>query len=191
MKYSLNHPWKFRDFKAAFIVGFLQAVMAIIVECATYLVLVFASPTVFKVLENYIIVLVIADFDENFYSINSDVRNKQKITEERYEKIRKVEVTTSWSADHKVDGNRLENEQILSREEAGKRPEYIYMSFSSRSCSNKVLYSLYRFVMLFYNSIFYYFSPFIFRYFTYFYFIYKNSHLTPEERHAAPESGHH
>jgi hypothetical protein len=82
--------------------------MAIIVECATFLVLVFASPDVFKVLENYIIVLVIADFDENFYSINSDARNKRKITDEKFEEMRKIEVTTSWSSDSKVEGNRLE-----------------------------------------------------------------------------------
>jgi len=65
------------------------------------------------------------------------------------------------------------------------------MSFASRSCANKSLYMVFRFVMLFYNSIFYYFSPFIFRYFTYFYFIYKNRHLDPAERHEAPTTGGH
>ena len=122
MKYSLNHQWKFRSFRQAFFVGLCQAMMAIVVETATCLVLLFQSHSLFHVLANYIIVIVISEFDENFYSINSDARNKRKITDEKYEELRKIEVTTSWSADHKVEGNRLELEDILSPNEVSLRP---------------------------------------------------------------------
>jgi len=39
------------------------------VELATFFILVFASDTVFDVLANYAIVLVIADFGKNFATI--------------------------------------------------------------------------------------------------------------------------
>lgn len=62
MKYAVNHPWKFRSVNLAFFTGFIQIVMGVMVELATCLILIFASETIFDILANYVIVLVIADF---------------------------------------------------------------------------------------------------------------------------------
>jgi len=134
MKFAVNHPWKFRSYKIAFFVGFAQLGMGMVVESATCLVLLFASDSIFDVLANYIIVLVIADFGGNFYKINSDERNKKKLTDERYADLTRTEVSTSHSANHRLDENRLASENILPKEKAGLRPEYIYMAFLSRDC---------------------------------------------------------
>ena len=116
MKFAVNHPWKFRSYKIAFLVGFAQLAMGVVVESATCLVLLFASESIFDVLANYIIVLVIADFGGNFYQINSDERNKKKLTDERFDDLTRTEVTTSHSARAKLDGNRLASENILPRD---------------------------------------------------------------------------
>ena len=190
MKYSVNHHWKFYSYKSAFIVGLSQCIMATIVEFSTCLILIFQSNDIFLVLANYIIVIVISEFDENFYAINSDARNKRKIYDEKYEDLRKIEVSTSWSADHRVEGNRLAPENILSPEEANQRPEYNYISFSSRSCGNKCLYIIFRIFKFGENSIWYYFWPFLFRYSWYFLFIYENEHLEKGGEAKAEGGGH-
>ena len=71
MKFAMNQHWKFSDWKLAFLVGFMQWSMVFIVEVATCIVLIFKSDNVFDILANYVIVLVIADFGENFFSVNA------------------------------------------------------------------------------------------------------------------------
>ena len=44
---------------------------------------------------------------------------------------------------------------------ARDRPQYIYMSFSQRSCANKVCRLFYLFVRGIFTSFWYYFSPFV------------------------------
>lgn len=116
MKFAVNHRWKFRSYELAFSVGLMQVLMVFMVEVVTCLILIFASETLFDVIANYIIVLVIADFSDNFYSINTDERHKKMITDETFSKFFTIEVTTSKSAIDQIQGNRLAPEDILHPE---------------------------------------------------------------------------
>ena len=42
-----------------------------------------------------------------------------------------------------------------------ERPEYIRYSLSQRSCANKVYYAIFRAINLFYNSVYYYWFPWL------------------------------
>lgn len=105
MKFAVNHPWKFRRYELAFTVGLMQVLMVIMVEATTCLILIFASERLFDVLANYIIVLVIADFSANFYSINTDERHKKMISDQTLSDFFTIEVTTSKSANQQISGN--------------------------------------------------------------------------------------
>jgi len=159
MKFALNHPWKFYSYRKAVLAGFLNIVVTVTVEVTIFYILFFGSEAIFDVLANYAIVLVIVDFDSNFYSIEGAHRLKSLANDEKYEDIWKVEVTTSSAAKDEVAGNRLAVEKILPANEAHKRPDYIYMSFWWRSFDNKILYLGYRLLILVNNSVWYYFAP--------------------------------
>ena len=56
MKFSVNHPWKFIDWKLAYATGLLQIVAVVATELATYFMLLFAADAMLDVLANYAIV---------------------------------------------------------------------------------------------------------------------------------------
>lgn len=66
MKYSVNHEWKFEDYKIAFLVGFLQSINVLIVECVNFAALL-TNFTIIDVIMNFLALVVIAEFDEYFY----------------------------------------------------------------------------------------------------------------------------
>ena len=113
MKYAVNHPWKFRDYKLAWFTGFMQMSISMLIEIATFFVLLFDTDAIFDVLGNYAIVLIIADFGSNFYVLELDKKNKEIITSEKYEELLVWEVTTSTSAMNCDPANLLEPENVL------------------------------------------------------------------------------
>ena len=113
MKYALNHPWKFVDYKQAFLAGWMQAVIAVTIECSTFFILLFMSENMFKVLANYAIVLLIIDIGSNFYINELDLKDKSLITDAKYKELLKWEITTSASAKCEVKENLLKRESIL------------------------------------------------------------------------------
>lgn len=54
------------------------------------------------------------------------------------------------------------------------------MGFSERSLGNKLLYLVYKFFVIFNNTIWYYFSPFAFRFVIYFFLFNKNVEVAEE-----------
>ena len=68
MKYALNHPWKFNRHNLAILTGLMGIIVAVIIELTTFYILAYQSDSSFDILANYAIVLVIVDFDSNFYS---------------------------------------------------------------------------------------------------------------------------
>ncbi len=72
--------------------------VAVIVELTTFYVLAYSSDTVFEILANYVVVLVISDFDANFFQFEGSDRIKALITDEKYKSIWKIETTSSFSA---------------------------------------------------------------------------------------------
>ena len=98
MKYALNHPWKFRDFKLAFGTALLQWMISAIIELANVYVLFTNSSTQFDIIANFIIMLVVAEFDNYFEAIRNVDSRSELIQNERYASILKWETTTSWDS---------------------------------------------------------------------------------------------
>ena len=95
MKFAVNHPWKFVDFKLACLTGLLQVIAVVCTELATYYMLLFAADAMLDVLANYAIVLVIVDFGGYFYALNPNYANKVIVTHEKFKPLFKWETTTS------------------------------------------------------------------------------------------------
>lgn len=162
MKYSVNHPWKFRSVKTAFFTGFMQLSISFIIEVANVYILLANGLTQFDIVSNFIIMLIIAEFDNYFYSVRDNEDGiKSMITESLYDSIFTWETTTSPDACAKIPENELKPEKILLASEKDMRPQYIKMEFGDRTCFNKFLFIAYKLCQIFYNSIFYYFIPFL------------------------------
>ena len=70
-------------------------------------------------------------------------------------------MTTSYDAKARIKENELREEMVLMKDEMALRPKYIYCSWGSRTCGNKILYSIYKLLQLLYTSFYYYFMPFV------------------------------
>jgi len=66
MKYALNHPWKFRDYKSAYYVGFSQLFVVMSVEAVNLLILQ-TNETIIETIMNFLALVVIAEFDDYFF----------------------------------------------------------------------------------------------------------------------------
>ena len=66
MKFAVNHPWKFEDYKIAYAVGFMQMSMVVIVEFVNFVALI-TNNAVLDVVMNFLALVVIAEFDDYFY----------------------------------------------------------------------------------------------------------------------------
>ena len=70
-KYAINHPWKFRNYRLAFFTGIIQFYISAIIEISNVYVMLANSSTQFDIIANFIIMLVVADFDNYFYSVRT------------------------------------------------------------------------------------------------------------------------
>ena len=144
MKYAINHPWKFRDYKLAFGTGLLQWMISCTIELTNVYILLSNSSTQFDVIANFIIMLVVAEFDSYFEAIRSVDPRSELIQNERYASILYWETTTSWDAVAETPDHELRQEKVLLKSEMHQRPKYIYIKFSARSCFNMFLFVIYR-----------------------------------------------
>ena len=62
------------------------------------------------------------------------------------------------------------------------------MGFSDRPWDNRILYFIYRFLIIVHNSCWYYFAPFLFKYGAFFWLLDQNSKLG-KENHEGAEGG--
>ena len=67
MKYACNHDWKFSNPFIAWLCGFLQAFNVIIVELVNFAALL-TNATILDIIMNFLALVVIAEFDEYFFS---------------------------------------------------------------------------------------------------------------------------
>ena len=111
MKYACNHPWKFDDNGGMFIAwlsGFLQATMILVVETVNYTALI-TNETHIDVVMNFLALAVIADFDDFFYGALFDNEYKKVITDgDCYGEFLQQQTTTSFWARYLIKGNRIE-----------------------------------------------------------------------------------
>ena len=68
MKYSVNHPWKFNDYRVAWLCGFMQAFNVIVVETVNFAALL-TNFTIIDIIMNFLALVVIAQFDEYFFDV--------------------------------------------------------------------------------------------------------------------------
>ncbi len=67
MKFALNHFWRFDLVSLAFLVGFLQATMVVLVTLLNYYVIIAKSLDVIDVAKDFLAMMIIADFDNIFF----------------------------------------------------------------------------------------------------------------------------
>ena len=105
--------------------------------------------------------LVVADFDNYFYSVRSPDHISRMISEDRFAHIFTWETTTSYDASAQIPENELKPESVLLMSEREQRPKYIRIQFSDRSCLNKFLFIVFRLLNLAYTTFYYYFMPWL------------------------------
>ena len=69
MKYAVNHPWKFRSWSAAFVIGLLEVSVMILVQ-ATNMFVLLSNNTVVNVVTNFLAILIISRFDDFMFVVN-------------------------------------------------------------------------------------------------------------------------
>ena len=79
IKYSVNHPWKFKNEEIAFLAGFLQVFTMIGITIINYFV-IFVSGTVIDVAKDFTALLIIADFDDIFGENIEDEKSRDVCT---------------------------------------------------------------------------------------------------------------
>ena len=95
MKYSVNHYWKFDNYKLAFLPGFLQIIAMITITLINFLVIMI-SGEILDIAKDFTALMIIADFDNIFGTFeNSNELPKKILSEEEYEVLFKVEKTSS------------------------------------------------------------------------------------------------
>lgn len=107
MKFAVNHPWKFENYRIAFLSGFLQGIMILVVESVNYIALI-TNLSHLDIVMNFLALVVIADFDDFFYNALFDTEYKDIVTngDGVYDEFLKVVCTTSREARFDVTGNR-------------------------------------------------------------------------------------
>ena len=76
IKYSVNHPWKFKNEEIAFLAGFLQVVVMFIITFINYIV-IYVSGNVLDVAKDFTALLIIANFDDIFGDNIEDEKSKE------------------------------------------------------------------------------------------------------------------
>lgn len=94
MKYALNHSSKFQDYKLAFLAGLVQASTVLLVETLTTLAIL-QGGTVFNVVLNFIVIAVLAFFDDLVYRALRNEKFKKLLESDNQAKILEISYTTS------------------------------------------------------------------------------------------------
>lgn len=125
MKYAANHPWKFRSWRQAYLVGFFQATVLITVE-GVNLVILTTNAAILDIIMNFMAIIVITEFDDAFFFIVKDEKlaglvsdkemtytpkgsgpDEQEEVVRTLEDILKIEATSSSGAAMKLPRNKL------------------------------------------------------------------------------------
>ena len=122
MKYAVNHHWKFVDYRMAYFTGFLQTSVVVAVELVNFVALI-TNTTVLDIVMNFLALVVIADFDDFFFSAVKDSELLDVITEDSYANFLIYQTTTSWDADrnwmpeNRITKQKCEEDQLTVEEQ--------------------------------------------------------------------------
>ena len=98
--------------------------------------MILSSESVIDIVADFLVVLVISDFDNYFYNINRYDEKKKLITCEEYDRLKTIQQTSSREAKAKIEEHKLAKIEIETAESTACRPEYIYIGFRMRSWGN-------------------------------------------------------
>ena len=94
MKYSVNHSWKFDQWRLAFMAGFLQTVAAVMIEIVNWTSIV----TQFEIIDivmKFMSLLIIMSFGTIFFVAYDEEDWKKIITDKMYDRFLLIQMTTS------------------------------------------------------------------------------------------------
>ena len=113
IKYSVNHPWKFKQEQIAFLAGLLQVVVMILITIINYFVIA-VSGTVIDVAKDFTALLIIADFDDIFGENIEDEKSREVCQgqDDKYAGLFVIQSTTSKDA--KGMGNMRRNRDKIN-----------------------------------------------------------------------------
>ena len=120
MKYVVNHHWKFRNWRQAYLIGFCQAFVLFLCE-AVNLIILTTNHSMLDIIMNFLAIIVITEFDDAFFFIVQNEKLALLLTDKEFEhesklgekwmvkcdEILKIECTTSNYAKMRVPGNKL------------------------------------------------------------------------------------
>lgn len=150
MKFCLNQSYLFQSYKQAWLVGFLQTFITVCVEVVNIEIILTSLDPV-EIVYNFIALAIIAEFDDFVFSSLRNECMKKLCESEFTEKIVIIRHTTSKKC--------LPDELSTVRDENGNlRP--LKITFGSRECANKCMYTIYKVMRAFYVGIYFYFMPF-------------------------------
>ena len=103
MKYCCNHWWKFSNYRLAYLAGFLQVLVMLLITLINYNVITIEN-NVLDIAKDFTALMIVADFDDIFGSFSSGREiAKDVCSDKMYEGILLIETTTSLDA--RGDGN--------------------------------------------------------------------------------------
>ena len=70
MKFSVNHHWKFSNYRVAFMAGFAQVMVMFLITIINYMV-ISISDDVITVAKDFTALMIVADFDDIFGSLSN------------------------------------------------------------------------------------------------------------------------
>ena len=71
MKYATNHPWKFSDWRQAYLIGFFQVTVLLTCEAGNLIILA-TNHAMLDIIMNFLAIIVITEFDDYFFYIVQD-----------------------------------------------------------------------------------------------------------------------
>lgn len=150
MKFCLNHPYLFQSYRQAWLAGFLQTLIVVLVEFVN-IEIILTSLNPVDIVYNFIALAIIAEFDDFVYSSLRNESMKKLIEKEITEKVLVIRHTTS----KKCKDDEL---STVMGEDGEFRP--LKVTFKSRDGCNKCMYIFYKIMRTFYVSVYFYFMPF-------------------------------
>lgn len=114
MKFALNHHYRFDDYKIAFLAGFCQATMIVVVESVNFLTIL-DSTSVLDIVMNFMALTIVSEFDDIVYGSLGDDKGKEVLHDERYESLFKITRTTSADSREQCEGNLLVDDTYAQR----------------------------------------------------------------------------
>ena len=94
MKYSLNHDWKFVDWRISYLAGFLQTTAMLLIEIVNFVAMI----THFELIDivmKFMTLQVIMLFGSIFYTSYEEADWKKVITDKNYASFFRIQRTTS------------------------------------------------------------------------------------------------